>query len=153
MREPGGDGAAGGRRDLDRDIAVLRAVVAELAVGIPPPGPDRAVGFARERVKAAGCDRRDARQARHLHGRVAVLGTAVAELAYIIEAPGPDRSIALESDHMLLAGRNRRHARQASGLLRGACDDGFNPVAEQIAGTAPGKHRAVMQQNRDDLAV
>ena len=78
---------------------------------------------------------------------------AVADLSGVVEAPGPDRSIALESDHMLLAGRNRRHARQASGLLRGACDDGFNPVAEQIAGTAPGKHRAVMQQNRDDLAV
>jgi len=53
MRKSGGNDAARRRRDLHRNVAVLRAVVAKLAVGVPSPRPDRAVGLAREGVKAA----------------------------------------------------------------------------------------------------
>src|SRR5512137_2036299 len=92
--------------------------VAELALAVIPPGPDRAVALESVRAVLAG---REGRHVRDLHDpdRVqALCRRAVAELAVEITAPSPHGPVALKGDGMIVSGGDRDDARDPRDLGR-----------------------------------
>src|ERR1017187_7453880 len=80
-------------QDLYRPQLAGRRAVAELAVAVRTPPPDRPVRAKDHREAAARGDSGDGRDtnARHLHRGSRVRGRAVTELAEAIVTPGPHR--------------------------------------------------------------
>ena len=84
------------RAHLHRRGLVARGAVAELAVDVAAPAPQRAVGLTRAGVEAPCGDlgHKGAKRA-HLHRRGLVDDVAVAKLALEVLAPAPERAVGL----------------------------------------------------------
>src|SRR5437868_2335615 len=88
----GGDYAAEAR-DLHRYIAVRVRAVAQLAVVVVAPAPDRPIRLNGQAVVSPAGHGDYAAEARHLHRYIAgVCVRAVAQLAVVVVAPARDRA-------------------------------------------------------------
>src|SRR4051812_43315733 len=86
-----GRDARGQAQDVDRDEALGRRAVADLAEAVDPPAPDPAARGEGARVALAGRHGDDARRQAHDVDRDVALGRrAIAELAIIVAAPALD---------------------------------------------------------------
>jgi hypothetical protein len=86
---------------LNRRLAVGSAgAVAQLAIGVMPPGPDRAVGLERQAMIVTSGYGLDPAKVAHLNRRVAGGVGPVAQLAELVRTPRPDRAVGLERQAM-----------------------------------------------------
>src|SRR2546423_1257072 len=83
--------------------------VAQLAVVVRAPSPNRALWRERQRMIAAGFDRTDNGQTGDRLGRASIRRRRVAELALSIRSPAHDRSIRTKNQAKRRADGNRVH--------------------------------------------
>src|SRR2546427_753286 len=99
------------RADLHRARAPEgHGAVAQLAIKVAPPRPERAVGLQRNSVTAARSGRRPVRRRADLRRARAICGGAVAQLAIKVVPPRPKCAVGLKRTGVNSA---RSHSRQA----------------------------------------
>ena len=128
MRLARGDGGGGGGEvDGERDARIRLRAVAELAVVVQPPGPDRAVVAERERVLVAGRDGDDA-----------------GEVERPVEGPLTGRQYVITGT---LEGFTRDEAKEALEALGAKVSDSVSKkTAGVVVGESPGSKVAKAQK-------
>src|SRR5581483_9660251 len=101
-----------------RDVLCAHGSVAELAVVVAAPRPDRAVRLERERVRPApGDGDHPAAESGDLDRDGPVYGGAIPDLAVLVESPGPDRADLGQHQAVRVAGSDARHPPHPGDLL------------------------------------
>ena len=119
--------------DLHRGRAVACAAIAQLAVVVIPPGPDRAVAFQGQAVIVTGGDRDHVTQE-----------TGIAAAC----PPGPDRAIAFQGQAVIVTGGEGDYVTQATDLYLDRGQAVSRAAIAQLAVVVipPGPDRAVALQ-------
>ena len=149
MTVTGGEGdharqAADRHRNRIRSVVVADRAIAQLAVVVPPPGPDRAVALQGQAVTVTGGEGDHPRQAADRHRGQAVSGAA----AVPVPPPGPDRAIALQGQAVIVTGGEGDHTRQAADLDRGYAASGAAITQLAVVVSPPGPDRAIALQGQ-----
>ena len=74
-------------------MAISACTLAKLYASMPPPLPNRTIGFEGNRMIAIRCNRRHAIKVPHLHRCSAIIGTAIAKLTIFTMPPSPNLTV------------------------------------------------------------
>src|SRR3954452_8568689 len=90
-------------KDLNGQGSVGGGGVAQLAVAIGTPAPNRPVGLQRQSMPQARYHPDDVRQARNPSGRARIIQCSVSQLTIGVPPPSPNRSIRPQDSRVIAA--------------------------------------------------